>query len=89
MSSNDDICTGSFYPFDGGGDNTNNIGDGIGGHNTNHSAGVVRVVIPNDTSSDEGNSKFVSFHPLGALIHRCFVVIGIMVSCSMCVRCIC
>lgn len=55
LSSNDDICTGSFYPFDGvgGGD----VGDEIGGH-TNNSAGVVRVVLPNDTS-DEGNSKFM------------------------------
>lgn len=49
LSSNDDICTGSFYPLDGG--------DGDGGH-TN--AGVVRVVLPNDKMADEGNSKFVS-----------------------------
>ena len=49
LSSKDDICTGSFYPLDGG--------DGDGGH-TN--AGVVRVVLPNDKMADEGNSKFVS-----------------------------
>ena len=46
LSSNDDICTGSFYPYDVGGDGT----------------GVVRVVLPNEAADDEGNAKFVSYY---------------------------
>jgi len=45
LSSKDDICTGSFYPFEG------NI-------STGPTAGVVRVVLPND-EKDEGNAKFM------------------------------
>ncbi len=74
LSSNDDICTGSFYPLDGGGGG--DIGDGIGGH-TNNSAGVVRVVLPNDTLSDEGNSKFVSFF-LGSSCYSFVIIMGIV-----------
>ena len=48
LSSNDDICTGSFYLYDG-----DTYGKG-------GSAGVVRVVLPNDKVADEGNAQFVS-----------------------------
>jgi hypothetical protein len=53
LSSNDDICTGSFYPLDIG-------GGGSGGGDGHGESGVVRVVVPNDKLADEGNSKFVS-----------------------------
>jgi len=48
LSSNDDICTGSFYLYDG-----DTYGKG-------GSVGVVRVVLPNDKVADEGNAQFVS-----------------------------
>ena len=46
LSASDDICTGSFYPYNEGGVDVN--------------AGVVRVVVPNDKVAEEGNTKFVS-----------------------------
>ena len=52
LSSSDDICTGSFYPYNKGGEGE----DGTKGA----TAGVVRVVLPNDREGDEGSSKFVS-----------------------------
>ena len=48
LSSNDDICTGSFYLYDG-----DTYGKG-------GSVGVARVVLPNDKVADEGNAQFVS-----------------------------
>ena len=48
LSSNDDICTGSFYLFEG------NV-RGMGGP----TSGSVRVVVAND-EKEEGNAKFVS-----------------------------
>ena len=48
LSSNDDICTGSFYLFEG-----NVLGKG------GPASGSVRVVVAND-EKDEGNAKFVS-----------------------------
>jgi len=55
LSSNDDICTGSFYLYDG-----DTYGKG-------GSVGVVRVVLPNDKGADEGNAQFVSLLCFGLI----------------------
>jgi len=67
LSSNDDICTGSFYLYDG---------DTYGGKGG--SVGVVRVVLPNDKVADEGNAQFVSSYLCFYLIVSRFVCVGIL-----------
>eukprot|EP00579_Thalassiosira_antarctica_P025293 CAMPEP_0202021028 /NCGR_PEP_ID=MMETSP0905-20130828/45913_1 /ASSEMBLY_ACC=CAM_ASM_000554 /TAXON_ID=420261 /ORGANISM="Thalassiosira antarctica, Strain CCMP982" /LENGTH=480 /DNA_ID=CAMNT_0048582783 /DNA_START=286 /DNA_END=1731 /DNA_ORIENTATION=- len=52
LSSSDDICTGSFYPYNKSGEGEEKDGKGA-------QAGVVRVVLPNDREGDEGSSKFM------------------------------
>lgn len=54
LSASDDICTGSFYPYNEGGVDVN--------------AGVVRVVVPNDKVAEEGNTKFVSWFVMSQFI---------------------
>lgn len=59
----DEICTGSFYPYDG------SAAGAVGGSGSAENkrrkggagatAGVVRVVLPTDKVADEGNSKFM------------------------------
>lgn len=53
LSASDDICTGSFYPYNDAGDDDTGEGGG------SKSAGCVRVVLPNDREADEGSVKFM------------------------------
>jgi len=59
LSSSDDICTGSFYPYDDVGNAKKRKDGSTGGGTTGNSAGAVRVVVPYDKVADEGNSKFM------------------------------
>lgn len=60
LSSSDDICTGSFYPFDGTGEKKDGSGKkGGSGKKDGSGAGSVKVVVPYDKAVDEGNSKFM------------------------------
>jgi len=61
LSSADEICTGSFYPYGGSGGGGNKDGGGGGGKDGGgKDAGVVRVLVPCDKEGEEGSSKFVS-----------------------------
>mmetsp|Transcript_23460 Transcript_23460/g.49097 ORF Transcript_23460/g.49097 Transcript_23460/m.49097 type:complete len:515 (+) Transcript_23460:141-1685(+) len=55
LSSTDEICTGSFYPYGGSGGGGGKDGKDGGGK----AAGVVRIVVPNDKEGEEGSSKFM------------------------------
>jgi hypothetical protein len=77
LSASDEICTGSFYPYDGGAGKEKGKGRGErgerevkkrgggggrgGSSSRTTTTGVVRVVLPYEKVDDEGNIKFVSF----------------------------